>query len=553
MTTLAAWIVYALVVSALFALAAATAEAALRAAGRSARGVWLAAMVLSSALPVGVWLRPASWEAGAMPLPAAGFIPLAPVGVVAPAGPGIVSIDAVVAVVWLVLTGAVSFWITAGMVRLLESRKRWRRSVVWGESVWVTRDIGPAVFGVGRGEIVMPGWALDLDHRVQRLMLMHEREHLRAGDVRLAAAGLLLLVMFPWNVALWWQFRRLREAVEVDCDRRVLARDPDAHAYGSLLIEVGRRRSMPRLALAFAEPPSFLERRLRLITQRAVRHGRRAALFGGSALLVAIIAVCTRDPLAPRSAADARPPESAAAPGQLMERPMFTPFTRAPRLVNADETNAALRSNYPPLLRDAGIGGEAVLWFFIDERGVVQKLQLQKSSGYPALDEAATRTAAVMRFSPAFNRNVATSVWVQIPIRFSPTRPDTTAATERVRENLAQVDRAMTAPREPGQDPTFTPFTTAPRLLNASDVARALESSYPPLLRDAGIGGEVVLWFLLDEEGAVRQVRIARSSGYPALDEAALRVARSMRYSPAENRDRRVAVWIQIPIKFATK
>lgn len=551
MTTLAAWIVYALLVSALFALAAGIAEAALRAAGRSARGVWLAAMVLSSGIPVAVWARPDSWEAGAMPVPAAGFIPLAPVGVVVPAGSGIAPIDAGVAIAWLLLTGAMSFWITAGMVRLLASRKAWRRTVVWGESVWVTRDIGPAVFGLGRGEIVMPGWAIDLDRGVQRLMLMHEREHLRAGDVRLAAAGLLLLVIFPWNVALWWQFRRLREAVEVDCDRRVLAQDPDAHAYGSLLIEVGRHRSMPRLALAFAEPQSFLERRLRLITRRTARHGKRAALFGVAAWLVAMIAVCTRDPLAPRSAADARPTDAAdVAPDELTQRPMFTPFTKAPRLVNVDETSAALRSNYPPLLRDAGIGGEIVLWFFIDERGVVQKLQLQKSSGYPALDEAATRTAAVMRFSPALNRTVATPVWVQIPIRFSPAPPDTTAASER---NLEQVERRLNAPREPAGDPSFTPFTTAPRLLDAAETARSLEKNYPPLLRDAGIGGEIVLWFLLDAEGTVRQVRIARSSGYPALDEAALRVAEGMRYSPAQNRGERVPVWVQIPVRFSTK
>ena len=39
----------------------------------------------------------------------------------------------------------------------------------------------------------------------------------------------------------------------------------------------------------------------------------------------------------------------------------------------------------------------------------------------------------------------------------------------------------------------------------------------------------------------------------PALDEAALNVAQSMKFSPAMNRDRRVNVWVEIPIVFTAK
>jgi hypothetical protein len=37
--------------------------------------------------------------------------------------------------------------------------------------------------------------------------------------------------------------------------------------------------------------------------------------------------------------------------------------------------------------------------------------------------------------------------------------------------------------------PTFTPMTVRPELQNRADVQRALVRNYPPLLRDAGIGG----------------------------------------------------------------
>jgi len=51
----------------------------------------------------------------------------------------------------------------------------------------------------------------------------------------------------------------------------------------------------------------------------------------------------------------------------------------------------------------------------------------------------------------------------------------------------------------------------------------------------------------------VRKAQVSTSSGYSALDDAALRVAALMRFTPARNRDEMVEVWVSIPIKFNTK
>src|SRR6266487_6960503 len=67
------------------------------------------------------------------------------------------------------------------------------------------------------------------------------------------------LVLMPWNPALWWQVRRLRLAVEIDCDGRVLARGGTPPEYFELLLQVGRRRARFALAVpALGEPASFL-------------------------------------------------------------------------------------------------------------------------------------------------------------------------------------------------------------------------------------------------------------------------------------------------------
>lgn len=101
--------------------------------------------------------------------------------------------------------------------------------------------------------------------------------------------------------------------------------------------------------------------------------------------------------------------------------------------------------------------------------------------------------------------------------------------------------------------PTFTPMTVRPELKNSADIQRELIRNYPPLLRDAGIGGTAVLWFFIDEKGEVLKTQIHTSSGYPALDEAAGKVAKMMRFSPAKNRDKIVQVWVEIPILFTAK
>jgi periplasmic protein TonB len=101
--------------------------------------------------------------------------------------------------------------------------------------------------------------------------------------------------------------------------------------------------------------------------------------------------------------------------------------------------------------------------------------------------------------------------------------------------------------------PTFTPFTVRPDIRNRSELQRALEREYPPLLRDAGIGGTVQVWFFIDDEGKVQRTEVNISSGHKALDDAALKVADIIEFTPALNRDKRVPVWISLPITFTTR
>ena len=105
-------------------------------------------------------------------------------------------------------------------------------------------------------------------------------------------------------------------------------------------------------------------------------------------------------------------------PGTELLEPIFTPMTVRPEIRNRSEVQAALMREYPPILRDAGIGGQVVVWFFISETGQVLDRRVSESSGQALLDEAALHVADIVRFTPALNRDQAAQVWIEIPITF---------------------------------------------------------------------------------------------------------------------------------------
>jgi TonB family protein len=77
---------------------------------------------------------------------------------------------------------------------------------------------------------------------------------------------------------------------------------------------------------------------------------------------------------------------------------------------------------------------------------------------------------------------------------------------------------------------------------------------YPPALAAQGIEGTVLLRLMVDTSGSIIRdsTRIAESSGYPALDSAAMQAAPSLRYAPAERDGAKVAMAFLQPIYFRT-
>lgn len=93
--------------------------------------------------------------------------------------------------------------------------------------------------------------------------MRHEEEHRKAHDARVLFIASLPLLLMPWNLAIWWQLRRLSLAIEMDCDNRVVSALGDPNAYGDLLLRIAEAANRgPRLQLAFLGGIGSLERRL---------------------------------------------------------------------------------------------------------------------------------------------------------------------------------------------------------------------------------------------------------------------------------------------------
>lgn len=75
---------------------------------------------------------------------------------------------------------------------------------------------------------------------------------------------------------------------------------------------------------------------------------------------------------------------------------------------------------------------------------------------------------------------------------------------------------------------------------------------YPAALREAGIQGRVIVSFVVDTDGSIKDITVLRSA-HERLDAEAIRVVSSMpNWDPGENQGRKVRVRYQLPVFFRT-
>jgi beta-lactamase regulating signal transducer with metallopeptidase domain len=177
--------------------------------------------------------------------------------------------------------------------RVHRARRAWPVADVHGIAVRIAPSMGPAVVGLSSPEIVVPRWLFERSRDEQRLVVVHEREHIAARDQLLPIGGWLIAALLPWHPAVWWSLSRLRLAIELDCDARVLNHGVQPRPYGALLIDIASHCATHRVgALALADQPSHLERRLLAMKQTRPRFVFARTSVLGALAAIAIVMAC---------------------------------------------------------------------------------------------------------------------------------------------------------------------------------------------------------------------------------------------------------------------
>jgi len=202
-------------------------------------------------------------------------------------------------IIWQLASGLLIVWGVANAIRvwdIVSDARRGRREsnspeIVDGVQVLVTSQVGPATVGLLRSKVLVPRWVLTLPGMQRRYVLRHEEEHRRAHDALLLFVASLWVILTPWNLAAWWQVRRLSLAVEMDCDNRVVNALGDAQTYGSLLLTVAQASSRgPRLQPAFLGIGSLERRLTQLVAYQPLRRFQQFLLPALAVILLSVVA-----------------------------------------------------------------------------------------------------------------------------------------------------------------------------------------------------------------------------------------------------------------------
>jgi hypothetical protein len=491
---IAAWMAYALVIAALVTCAALLAERIATLRRLQSRWIWVAALLMTLVLPpMFAWQGARTTERPAIALaalaarekpPVYELSPIAWVGGDAPAVPRHVALDTWLLLGWSAMSMLVLGTLTMGWLQL---RRRLRSAIdgeVDGVSVTVSRDIGPAVVGILRSRIVIPRWLLQQDAVTQKIVLAHEREHLRAQDIRMLGGALLVAVLMPWNLPIWWQLRRLRFAMEVDCDARVLRAGESRSTYSAVLLKVARQLVPLRAAAAgLSESGSSLEKRIRIMHAPIRARWRVLAVLLGTCS-VALIAVAANVSAPPITALTSGAPEDGL--------PLLpTPVTQW----QEDEALLAQAvGHFYPQLLSTPQDGRPYVWAVVNERGEVSQIEMTLRPTWDREDEFARNWQAFRERAGVVESQVRQELVLQIPIG----------------PNYAAVAWVM-QPGAPAQDPAAPTFAVAPRqatamearMLATVEAQRRVIEHFDATALSEGVPKGQELWFLIDPNGKV--------------------------------------------------
>lgn len=394
----------------------------------------------------------------------------------------------------------------------------------------------PLTFGWRNPMVVLPAPLLDAPSDL-RLALAHELVHIRRRDYPWQWSENLIGALFAIHPLVTVLRREAAVLREITCDADVLAQLGERSRYARLLLQYSTA-SAPhgRLAVGILLRENHLKQRIRAMKDlleftRLSRSKRIGILLSATLLIVTVVAVACTDAFVDSTPnTNARTQVESAPAGDET----FVIVEQMPELVGG-LASIMQDLRYPEVAKNAGVSGRVIVQFIVDKDGNVVDPEVVRGVG-SGLDEAALEAVRKAEFKPGMQRGEPVRVKMSLPVTF---KLDGSANRKPGDASNAEVD-AVT--------PAAANVDKMPELVGGL-AALQQDLKYPELAKRAGVEGRVIVEFVVTKEGTTRDARIVRGLG-SGLDEEALRVVRTARFTPALQGDNAVPMKLSLPFTF---
>jgi TonB family protein len=472
-----------------------------------------------------------------VPAPAGASAPI-PEGVAAPApatAARAMPIDWWKAATIAMASGAVLrlTWIALGILRLRRMRTRAREAAAGFDELaqaigvnvpilWSPDVAHPVTFGVLRPVVLLPVAIKSVDAAAQRAVVAHELHHVKRRDWLWVVAEEIVRSLLWFHPAVWWLISRVQLARETVVDEL------------SILTTNARRVYLDTL-LAFADDtglsssPAFSARRH--LFHRVILLSRE----GGMSSIRTAVSSCV---LAVALAAGSW------------------------SAVQAFPLHASAQQSPPPPPRDplspAAYHRLATEIF----QKVVEDVSLTDDRRLEGILRALAAEDRALELRP---NHTDAMLFKAILLRRYAGLTDDPSERARITGEAAELHRkAMALRATQNRMPALPPppasgeFERPANLQNAVRIGgdlrpptkiRDVKPVYPPLARQAGVTGVVILEVVIDTDGNVGEARVLRS--IPLLDQAALDAVKDWKYVPTQMNGTAIPVIMTVTVNFS--
>ena len=416
-------------------------------------------------------------------------------------------------------------------------RMRWKgtRSMIDGQRIIsIPTEADPFSF-FGWIFLYLPG----LKDESRQEILKHEQTHARQWHSMDVILCELINIVCWFNPFAWLIKTEIRLNLEYLADNKVAETTSDCKLYQYHLLNLVNKNVQTGLCNNFNV--SHLKRRIIMMNKKRTHTTGRIkyALFVplAAALLIASNISCISSE---KQEEISEKQESRAAEGEVFQ--VVEEMPEFPGGMGECMKWLGQNIKYPADAKEKGVQGRVIVQFVVEKDGTIVNAKVVRGVD-PDLDAEALRVVNQSpKWKPGKQKGEAVRVKYTLPIMFK-------------LDNDSSDSKAAEAPREAKVDENGVYQVCEEMPEFPGGMAECMKwlgknINYPEDCKKEGVQGRVIVQFVVDKDGSIKDPTIARGV-HPSLDKEALRVLSSMpNWKPGKQKGEAVKVRYTIPVMF---